>query len=85
MEVYHALHGRMAEKDRENWLLLAFKGRVESEETTLLPLRPYCIPNVESSTGREEIQGDPSGSSKPPVDIKMNVAFQYMLLIVALY
>ena len=27
------------------------------------------------------IQGDPSGSSQPPVDIKWKVAFQYMLLI----
>ena len=26
------------------------------------------------------IQGDHSGSSQPPVDIKMNVAFHFMLL-----
>ena len=27
------------------------------------------------------VQGDHSGCARPPVDIKMNVAFQYMLLI----
>ena len=27
------------------------------------------------------VQGDPSGSSQPPVDIKTKVAFQYMIVI----
>ena len=31
--------------------------------------------------GLDSLQGDPSGSSQPPVDIKTKVAFQYMLLI----
>ena len=40
----------------------------------LQPLYPFI------DQGHPNIQDDPSGWSKPPVDIKTNVAFQYMLL-----